>query len=341
MRYNIENLKGRDLITTQEWTKKELETAISVARELRKDHCKGILKNYLQNKTFIMLFYAPSTRTRSAFESAASMLGGHAQYIPISSTRAGEGEALKDLAKMYEIYGEAIGIRVLDEAIDFVYGRGDKLIREFADSVETPIINLADDKHHPTQAIGDMITIQEKFGDVKNKKYTIMWANTPVIRGRCSINAEALIATRFGMDVIIAFPDEKFSLDKNVMNALEKNTEKSGGSVEISNNYREALKGAHAVFPRGWCSNTLAEKGKKKLGERELEMYKEYEDWKLTVDDVKKMDPNCIVTHVLPVFRGYEAEDNVMDSEKSVIYKQAEDNMYAKAAALLLTMGGL
>lgn len=344
MRYDVENLKGKDLITTQEWGKEELDTAISVARELKRDHYKGTLKNYLGNKTFVMLFYAPSTRTRSAFESVATMLGGHAQYVEISSTRAGEGEAVKDLARMYEIYGEATGIRALDDAIDFIYGKGDELLRSFADSVEMPIINLADDKHHPTQALGDMMTIQDKLGDVKNKKYTIMWGNSPAIRGPCSINAEALIATRYGMDVTIACPNEEFdigNIDKDMMKTLEKNAKESGGSIKVSHDYKEALEGANVVFPRSWCSKTLCKKGKEEYGEKEKDMYKEYEDWNLTDSDVELMDPEGIITHVLPVLRGYEAEDKVMDSERSVIYKQAEDNMYAKAAALLLTMGGL
>mgnify|MGYP000436242083 FL=1 len=343
LKSTVSNLVGKDLITTQEWSIEELRATIELAKELKRLYYyqgpKGI-PNYLEKKTFIMLFYAPSTRTRAAFETAMTLLGGHAQYVEARMTRVREGEALKDLAKMYEIFGDGVGIRILDKAIDYRYGEGHKVIREFAKYAKVPVINMADDQEHPTQALGDLMTIEEKLGNVKGKKFVIMWAYAPIIRGYCSINADMLIATRFGMDVVVAHPIG-FELPEKYVEWARQNAKESGGSVEFVNDYREALQGAHVVFPRSWCSRKLAELGAAAFGKEELEIYKKYRDWRLKVEDLDLMDNHGIITHVLPVLRDHEADDAVMDSSRSVIYEQAENNLFAKAAILILTMGGL
>jgi len=343
LRSVITNLVGKDLITTQEWTIEELRTTLEVARELKRMYYylgPSRMPDYLKKKVFIMLFYAPSTRTRSAFETAMELLGGHAQYVEARMTRMGEGEALKDIAKMYEIFGDAVGIRILDKAIDYKYGEGHKVIREFAKHANVPVINMADDQEHPTQALGDIMTMEEKLGNVRGKKFVIMWGYAPVIRGYSSIHADMLIATRFGMDVVVAHPPG-FELPEKYVEWAKQNAKESGGSIEFVNDYRRALEGAHAVFPRSWCSRKLAELGASKFGEEELRIYQKYRDWRLKMEDLDLMDKHGIITHVLPVLRGYEADDEVMDSPRSVIYEQAENNMFAKAAVLLLTMGGL
>lgn len=337
----IPDLNGKDLITTQDWSLDEIIATIELARELREIYNKNngrIPWNLLDKKTFIMLFYAPSTRTRSAFETAMTLLGGHAQYITGSMTREGEGESHKDIAKMYEIYGDGIGIRLLDHAIDFVYGRGNKLLCEYAKHADVPIINMADDTFHPTQAIGDYMTIEDKLGKLEGKKYVLMWAYAPVPRGYCSMNSEMLLGTRLGMDVIVVHPPG-FELPEKIVKMAEENAKNSGGSLEFSNDYKEALEGAQVVFPRSWISRKMAKEGYKKFWEEEKKIHEKYKNWRLKMEDLDLMDPKGIITHVLPVLRGYEADDEVMDSPRSVIYEQARNNLFAKAAVLLQTLG--
>ncbi len=343
LKSTISNLVGRDLITTQEWTVEELRATLETAKELKRMYYylgPSRMPDYLKKKVFIMLFYAPSTRTRSAFETAMVLLGGHAQYVEARMTRMGEGEALKDIAKMYEIFGDAVGIRILDKAIDYKYGEGHRVIREVAKHAKVPVINMADDQEHPTQALGDIMTMEEKLGNVKGKKFVIMWGYAPVIRGYSSIHADILIATRFGMDVVVAHPPG-FELPEKYVEWAKQNARESGGSIEFVNDYRQALEGAHVVFPRSWCSRKLAELGESRFGKEELRIYQKYRDWRLKVEDLDLMDKHGIITHVLPVLRDYEADDEVMDSSRSVIYEQAENNLFAKATVLLLTMGGL
>jgi ornithine carbamoyltransferase len=333
------DLAGKDLITTQDWSLDELRATLKVARELKAKYRRGHVPPLLRDKTFFMLFYAPSTRTRAAFEAGMTYLGGHAQYIDVSTTRLGSGEAPKDVAKMYENYGHGLGIRILDSAIDYVYGAGVSVVREYAEHAEIPVINMACCTYHPTQGLADLMTVQESLGKVQGKKYVIMWGYAKSFRGRCSIQEEALIMPRFGMDVVLAHPPG-FEIDPKIVETAKSNATEAGGNFQVSNDLKSAIEGAHAVFPRNWASCELLQVGASRFGkEREIELHEKYRDWTFNQDLLGRMDRKAVVTHVLPVLRGEEATDQVMDGPHSVIYPQAENGMYTKMAVLAVTMG--
>jgi ornithine carbamoyltransferase len=333
-------LAGKDLITTQDWSVEELDATLKLARKLKSQYKRDRISPTLRNKTFFMLFYAPSTRTRAAFEAGMTYLGGHAQYIDVSTTRLGEGEALRDVARMYEKYGHGLGVRILDSAIDFVYGAGVSIVREYAKHCEIPVINMACCTYHPTQGLADLMTVREQLGKVRGKKYVIMWGYAKGFRGRCSIQEEALIMSRFGMDVVLAHPPG-FEIDKKIVAAAKSNAEAAGGQFQVTDDLPSAVESAHVVFPRNWASKNLLEAGATKFGsEREQELHERYRDWTLTQELLDSMDKKAIITHVLPVLRGQEATNEVLDSPHSVIYPQAENGLYTKMAVLALTMTG-
>jgi ornithine carbamoyltransferase len=339
----IYELTGKDLITTQEWSVDELRIALNLAKEFKwVAHYYGVSKipPVLERKTFFMLFFAGSTRTRAAFEAGMTYLGGHAQYIGAQETRIGEGEAVKDVAAMYERYGHGLGIRILDKAIDYKHGAGNQLIREVAKHVKIPVINMADDQFHPTQALADYMTFEELFPNPKGKKYVIMWAYSPVVRGPCSINEDLLMFTRMGVDVTVVYPPG-YDLFPDVVGWAKENAKNSGSVLEFSNDYKEALRGAHAVFPRNWASRTLQELGYSKYGQEELRNYEKFKDWRVTKELMDLMDKSGVLMHVMPVFRNAEADDEVVDSPRSVLYEQAENGLWTKMAVLALTMAGL
>jgi ornithine carbamoyltransferase len=332
------DLAGKDLITTQDWSIEELDATLKLARQLKLKYRQGRMRPLLHNKTYFMLFYAPSTRTRAAFEAGMTYLGGHAQYIDVSTTRVSAGEAVKDVAKMYEKYGHGLGIRILDSAIDYVYGAGLSVVREYAKHSDIPVINMACCTYHPTQGLADLMTVQEQLGKMRGKKYVIMWGYAKSFRGRCSIQEEALIMPRFGMDVTLAHPPG-FEIDPAIIATSQANAEAAGGQFQVSNDLNSAIEGAHAVFPRNWASSELLRVGASRFGkEREQELHDKYRDWTLTEDLLERMDRKAIITHVLPVLRGEEATDEVLDGPHSVIYPQAENGMYTKMAVLAMTM---
>ena len=193
--------------------------------------------------------------------------------------------------------------------------------------------------YHPTQGLADLMTVQESLGKVRGKKYVIMWGYAKSFRGRCSIQEEALIMPRYGMDVVLAHPPG-FEIDPRIVEVAKSNAADSGGSFQVSHDLNSSLDGAHAVFPRNWASDGLLSVGATKFGkEREMELHEKYREWKLTRELLDRMDRKAVVTHVLPVLRGEEATDEVLDGPHSVIYPQAENGMYTKMAVLALTMG--
>jgi len=337
----MSSLFGKDLITTQDWSIDELLATMNLAEKLKNIRKKGKLPpKILDRKSFFMLFWAPSTRTRAAFEAGMELLGGHAAYIDVATTRIGTGETLEDAGRMYSTFGDGIGVRVQDETIDFVYGNGRRIVEQFARVAKVPVINMACCTYHPTQAIGNMITLRRKLRNLKGKRYVVTWAYSSKLRGRCSIQEELLIATRFGMNVVLARPPE-FEIDTRLIETARKNARTSGGSLETSNDFKEALKDADAVFPRSWVSSELSKKGLTAFGaDNEIRIHNKYRNWKLEQKHVDElMSKKSIVTHVLPVFRGEEATDEVVEGPNSAIFEQSEDSFYAKMAVLSLTIG--
>jgi ornithine carbamoyltransferase len=334
------DLAGRDLISETEWTKEEYDIAMKVTDQLKGAYYSRRPHPTLEYKTFAMLFFAGSTRTRMSFETAMTQLGGHAQFINPQTMRLsledkpGAGETVKDTAEAMERYCDGIGIRLLDDGVQY-YGQGDLVMRKFAEHARVPVINMASDINHPCQSLTDIYTLYEKLGEVKKRKIVIMWAWSPWIRGWCSVQGTALLSSLYGMDVVLAHPPE-YALDPNVMAQCKKLASESGGSFEISNHLDRALDGATVVFPRNWFTKDRYTLGK----EKEAEIAKRYVDWKYTAERQKRLTAPGHLLQCMPVDRGNEADPEVCDNALSFILDQAENRLHTQKAILTLTMGG-
>lgn len=331
------DLSGRSLIGESDWSKEEFDSVLKVANKLKSSYYSGIPTPTLRYKTFLMLFFSSSTRTRQSFETAMTQLGGHSQFIQANTMRfsleekPGAGESIKDTASVMGRFSEGLGIRLLDDQIDH-YGHGDEVMRKFTEYAGVPVINMASDINHPCQSLTDIMTIQEKLGDTKDKQITITWAYSPWIRGRCSVQGTALASSLYGMDVVMAHP-EGYELDPEVMNRCRENSRESGGSFEVVNDLEEGVSGADIVFPRNWYSRRY-EIGKEK--ERELAL--EHRDWKYTAELRDKLGDPGYLLHCMPIDRGNETGHEVCDGELSWIYDQAENRLHTQKAILSLTM---
>jgi len=335
------DLAGRDLISETDWSLEEFNLAMKVTDQLKGNYYSRKPHPYLEYKTFAMLFFSGSTRTRMSFETAMTQLGGHSQFINPSTMRLsleekpGAGESIRDTAKAMARFCDGIGIRLLDDQIRY-YGHGNEIMRRFAEEAEVPIINMASDVNHPCQSLTDIYTLHEKLdGDVKNKKIVVMWGYSPWIRGRCSVQGTALISAMYGMDVVVANPPE-FDLDPAVMQKCRELASTSGGSFEISHDLDQALDGATVVFPRNWFTGSRYDIGK----EEELKVAEKYRDWRYTTERQQKLcDPGYLL-QCMPVDRGYEADVEVCDNTLSWMYDQAENRLHTQKAIMVLTMGG-
>ncbi|MBU2598219.1 MAG: ornithine carbamoyltransferase [Actinobacteria bacterium] len=329
------SLYGKDLITICDWKKDELDKVLNLAKDIKKNRFSPKYINLLNGKTFLMVFYNPSLRTRISFEAAMTELGGHSQFLEPGKMRVKlkgiEGETVKDSASVMARYAHGIGIRILEDAVE-KYGDGDLLLREYAKYSDVPIINMADDVYHPCQALADIMGVSEHLGDVKGKKLIMMWGYSPKMRSWCSIQSNLLISSRFGMNVTLAHP-QGFDLDPNIITTCKKYALESGGSFEITHNLEEAFKGADVVYSRNWMSSKRYEIG----DEAEKASYEKYKDWRCT-KEFMKLTNDAYFIHPMPVDRGNEVDDEVVDSPRSIIYDIAENRLHVQKAVMILTM---
>jgi len=330
------NLKGRDLICTQDWSIEELEATLDLAVKLKADRYSNEHAQIIKHQTFMMMFYNSSLRTRQSFEAAATELGGHAQFLETKTLRlkskTQRGEILKDTANVMSRYAEGIGIRILEDSVED-YGDGDKFLRDFADFADVPIISMAHDKFHPCQGLADVMGMRESIGDTRGKTLLQVWGYSPMVRSWSSVQESIIINSRLGMNVRMAYP-EGFELDPEVIETTKANCAAVGTSFEITHDQEAAYDGADVVYSRHWMHPKRYELGR----EEDQRLSAEHQDWRATMERMSRTN-DAVYIHPMPIDRENEADDAVCDMERSIIYDVAENRLHAQKAIMALTMG--
>jgi N-acetylornithine carbamoyltransferase len=321
-------LAGRDMITTQEWTKDELETVFDVAFDLKRRRALGESHALLRDKVLAMLFFFSSTRTRVSFEAGMAQLGGHAQFIDSRTTQIAHGDTGKEIGEIIGRYCDGIAIRQCDWAI------GNGYIRSVAEYSRVPVLNMQCDWYHPFQALADMMTIFERFGrDVRGKTINVSYAYASSYQKPMSApQSLILMASRWGMNVRLTRPPE-FKIMSDIEEQVRENAHKSGGSFEVLDDFDAGFKGADIVYPKSWGAmlTTTDEKESAEIG-------KKYTDW---IADSRRMalaHENAIYMHCLPADRNIEVTDEVIDGPQSAVYDEAENRLHVQKAVMALTM---
>ncbi|MHA1216236.1 MAG: ornithine carbamoyltransferase [Candidatus Thorarchaeota archaeon] len=324
---------GRDLLSLQEWSVEDIERVLELAADLKQKFRIGVATDYLKNKTFFMLFYASSTRTRNSFEAALTQLGGHAHYLNPKTMRAGDPgapEAIADTAKVLSRYGHGIGIRIYFPQ----YGEGEKVIREYAKHASIPVVSMESDVYHPCQALADLMTIREKFKETKHLKYVQAWGYSPDALRVCAVpNSNILLMPRFGMDVTYVRPPE-FTLHPDIIQQATVKAETHGGSFAETDNLEEAIEDADIIYMRQHCTLDYGKHGP----EKEQQIVDKYSDWTLTSDLLRLAKKSAVVMHCLPVDRDHEIASDVLDGPQSIVYDEAENRLHVQKAVLSLVM---
>jgi N-acetylornithine carbamoyltransferase len=324
-------LAGRDYIETLDWTVEEIDEAIAVAGELKEAFKNGVPHRLLADKTLFMLFLDKSTRTRNAFESGMTQLGGHAIYLDAEKTQVAHGESPKDMGVILSRYGHGLAIRH-----DLAPYEGNAWMREIARWADIPLINLQCDVDHPTQTIADLMTLRERRGgDLKGLRVAVTWAYAPSYAKPLSVpQGLATLLPRFGMDVVIAHPPG-FELMPEVMKRARTAAEDGGGSISYVGDMDEAFEGADVVYPKSWG---MIEAFRDE--QAALAVSGAFKDW---ICDARRMSlaaADALYMHCLPADRGNEVTDEVIDGPHSVVYDEAENRMHTGKALCALTMGG-
>ncbi|MCX7002288.1 MAG: ornithine carbamoyltransferase, partial [bacterium] len=240
-------LKGRDFITTQEWTKDELESIFEAATQLKREFAMGVRRHYLEDQTLYMIFFDSSTRTRNSFETGMTQLGGHAVYLSPDKMQISHGESAKDTANVLSRFGDAIAIR------HCAYGEGSPYIRDVAQHASVPVLNMQCDVYHPCQILADYFTIREKFGrNTRGLKLGVSWTCAPNYMRPLSVpQSLILMMPRFGIDVTLAYPPE-FKLMPHIEAQARENARAAGTKFEIVNEFDAAFTDADIVIPKSW-----------------------------------------------------------------------------------------
>jgi ornithine carbamoyltransferase len=323
-------LAGRDYIETLDWTVEEIEEALAVAGELKEARRQGRPHRLLPDKTLYMLFLDKSTRTRNAFETGMTQLGGHAVYLDAERTQVSHGETPKDTALTLSRYGEGIAIRH-----DLAPYEGNAWLREIARWAEIPVINLQCDVDHPTQTLADLMTLRERRGEnLRGLRVAMTWAFTGSYAKPLSVpQGVATLFPRFGIDVVLAYPPG-FELMPEVMERAEAAARAAGASLTVAHDMEEAFAGADVVYPKSW--------GRLDAFAEDAAPFdvSPYRDWICDERHLKLASPDALYLHCLPADRGHEVTDAVIDGPQSVVWDEAENRMHTGKALCALTMGG-
>jgi N-acetylornithine carbamoyltransferase len=321
-------LRGRDMITEQEWTMDELETVFDVAWDLKRRRALGESHAVLRDKVLAMLFFFTSTRTRASFEAGMAQLGGHAQFIDSQTTQISHGDTAKEIGNILGRYCDGIAIRQCDW--DF----GNKYIREVAENSRVPVLNMQCDVYHPFQILADAMTIMEKFGrNLKGKKINVSWAYAASYQKPISVpQSLILLMTRFGMDVRLTHPPE-YKLMPDILGQAQDNARKSGGNFEVGHDFDAGFADVDIVYPKSWGALLTTTDGKESAA-----IGKQYTDWICDERRMKLAADHAVYMHCLPADRNIEVTDGVIDGPQSIVYDQAENRLHVQKAVMALTM---
>ncbi len=302
----------KNFLNISEISSKDLRFIVDEAKKRKENRSLSSKSSIDQDKPFngksmIMIFEKPSTRTRISFDIAVKQLGGHSITLNQEGIHYGKGdESIKDTAKVFSEYADIIMIRTSSH----------KNLDEFAKYLNIPIINGLSDQSHPCQVLSDILTFEEFKGNIEGK--TIAWIGD----GNNNMSNSFIEASsKFKFKLNIGCP-KKYSPNKNIMKWAKKNK----ANIFITKNPIEAVKNADCVMTDKWVS--MNDKVNKKVKKKILKNYQ------VNKKLMKFAKSDAIFMHCLPVGRGEEVTNEIIDSKVSVVWKQALNRVHAQKSII-------
>ena len=295
----------KHFLTLRDFSKEEILSLVNHASELKKEP-----KKLLQDKTLAMIFEKNSTRTRMAFELAITELGGKALFLSSNDLQLSRGEPVKDTA------------RVVGAMVDFVMMRVNKheTLLEFARYSKAPVINALSELYHPTQVLGDLLTIKE-WNKMENGIAKVAFIGDS--NNMC--NSWLIAAAILGFEFSIAIP-KNYKISPEIWEFAMKQALISGAKISLSHDKFEALKDKDVVITDTWVS--MGEENEK---ERKI---KEFEGFMIDEKAMSIANKDAILLHCLPAYRGYEVSEEIFEKHADVIFEEARNRLYVVKALL-------
>lgn len=280
----------------------ELDEVFAIARRQRANEDD---RQPLSRKSLGMLFEKPSTRTRVSFEAGMTDLGGHAIFLGPEDTQLGRGEPLKDTARALSGYVDGIMARVFEHS----------QIDELARYASVPVINGLTDNAHPCQTLADLLTIEDHFGRLSGR--TAAWIGD----GNNVARSFAVGCAMTGVDLTIATP-AGFGIGTDAIDRAAA----AGAEPDITQDPREAIAGADVIYTDVWVSMGEETKREDKLSA--------FDGFQINTALMTDAPEEAVVMHCLPAHRGEEISDAMLESDRAIVWQQAENRLHAQKGLL-------
>lgn len=304
----MKQLKGRDLLGTADLNTEEITDLLTLASQLKSG--ERVIQS---NNVLGLLFYKASTRTRVSFSTAMYNLGGQVIDLNPSVTQVGRGEPIEDTARVLDRYLDILAIRT--------YAQADLEI--FANYARIPIINALTDLEHPCQILADLLTVQECFGSLQGNTLTYLGDGNNIA------NSLLLGGALTGLNIRIAAP-QGYEPNSEILQQAQKIAgDKS--EIVVTQDPIAAVEGAQVVYTDVWASM-----GQEELANQRIPILQPYQ---VNQQLLAHADPQAIILHCLPAHRGEEITAEVIESDRSRVWDQAENRMHAQQALMAALLG--
>lgn len=302
----------KDLISVKDLSFAEIVGIFNLADKIKRD--KPAFADALRGKALALIFQKPSNRTRVSFEVGMFQLGGYSIYLGPEEINLGVRESIKDVAKTLSRYVDGIVLRTFEH----------KNVVALAQFAAIPVINGLSDLLHPCQALADIYTIREKLSHIEG--LTLAYIGD----GNNVCNSLLHACSKVGINMNIAVP-KGYGPDKIVLSESKETAKANKAAINLFSKPKEAVKGADVIYTDVWTSM-----GQEKEAKARRRIFKGFQ---INAGLVKLAKENAIVMHCLPAHRGEEITDEIMESENSVIFDQAENRMHVQKAVLINLLG--
>lgn len=331
-RRSIMNLYGRDFLKLLDFTTEEIEYLIDLAAELKDKKKNGILHDELKGRNIALIFEKTSTRTRCSFEVAAHDLGMGSTYLNPTDSQIGKKESIADTA------------RVLASMYDGIEYRGfeQEIVETIAKHSKVPVWNGLTNEFHPTQMLADALTIREHFGHLKGIHLVYM-GDARYNTG----NSLMVLCAKLGMH-FTAVSNKKYFPSEDLVKTCQDIAAQTGAVIDFSEDAIEGTKGADVIYTDIWVS----------MGEPDSvweERIQTLSPYRVTMDIMKNAGENSVFMHCLPSFHDLntgigkdikkkygldemEVTDEVFESERSIVFEEAENRMHTIKAVMYATL---